>query len=279
MTRSFTRPACHTAEGTSAMIERASTLPGAETGYLRALTEQVRAVLGPRVVGLYLFGSAAYGAYRPGRSDLDVQVVVADALTGHESAELARRLAHKALPCPARRLEFVCYARSAIDPATRHPRFSLNFNTGADLAVDRIARDPDAEASHWFLLDIAMGRDLGRALFGPPPAQVFAPIPRRWCLAALADSLGWHDTNEAASTNSLRNACRGWRYAATSVFGSKQDGAAWALRQPDCPPIIAEALRGPADTPVSTAAARDFVHFVAGVVGDALGREDAIERR
>jgi len=46
---SFTRPACHPAEGTSAMIERASTLPGAETGYLRALTERVRAVLGPRV--------------------------------------------------------------------------------------------------------------------------------------------------------------------------------------------------------------------------------------
>lgn len=123
-------------------------LPAAETAYLRALTSSVRAVLGPRVVGIYLFGSAACGAYRPGSSDLDVQVVLADTLTGDEPLELARRLAHSALPCPARRLEFVCYARSAIDPATRHPHFSLNFNTGADLATDRLTRDPAEEASH-----------------------------------------------------------------------------------------------------------------------------------
>lgn len=85
-------------------------LPAAETAYLRALTSSVRAVLEPRVVGIYLFGSAACGAYRPGNSDLDVQVVLADTLTGDEPLELARRLAHSALPCPARRLEFVCYA-------------------------------------------------------------------------------------------------------------------------------------------------------------------------
>lgn len=151
---------------------------------------------------------------------------------------------------------------------------SIGFNTGADLAADRIARDSDAEASHWFLLDIAMGREPGRALFGPAPAQVFAPIPRRRCLEALADALGWHEANEVASANSLRNACRGWRYAAINVFGSKQDGALWALQQPDCPPLIAEVLGGPADTPVATAAARDFVRFVAGVVGDALECED-----
>ncbi len=171
-----------------AVNEDGSSLPRAEIAYLRALAASISALLGSRVVGISLFGSAAYGAYRPGLSDLDVQVVVADDLTGDESAELARRLAHTALPCPARRLELVCYARAAIDPATRHPRFSLNFNTGSDLAADRLTRDPAAEASHWFLLDIALGRALGCALLGPPPAQLFAPIPRRWCLEALLDS-------------------------------------------------------------------------------------------
>ncbi len=262
-----------------AMNEDGGSLPRAEIAYLRALVAAVGALLGSRVVGISLFGSAAYGAYRPGRSDLDVQVVVADDLTGDESAELARRLAHTALPCPARRLELVCYTRAAIDPATRHPRFSLNFNTGSDLAADRLTRDPAAEASHWFLLDIALGRELGRALLGPPPAQLFAPIPRRWCLEALLDSLRWHGTNEAASANSLRNACRGWRYAATNTFGSKQAGADWARQRPDCPAAVATALQGTAASPLDPAAARDFLAFVADAVNDALVRQEVAPER
>ena len=248
-------------------------LPLAETSYLRALIDHVCAIVGTDIVGIYLFGSAAYGAYRPGRSDLDVQIVVADTLTRDERLRLARSLAHTVLPCPARRLEFVCYTQTAVDPATRYPHFLLNFNTGGDLTVDRLVLDPAEEASHWFLLDIAMGRALGRALFGPPPARVFAPIPRRWCLEALVDSLRWHESNEVASTNSLRNACRGWRYAATDIFGAKEAGASWARRQSDCPPTISAALDPATDTTVSVVAARDFVCFVADKVAAALAQE------
>ena len=245
-------------------------LPLAETAYLRALTERTCAIVGANVVGVYLFGSAAYGSYRPGRSDLDVQVVVADMLTSDERTDLAAALAHSSLPCPARRLEFVCYARSAVASATRHPRFLLNFNTGGDLAADRLVLDPAEEASHWFLLDIAMGRRLGRALLGPPPAAVFSPVPRRWCLEALADSLRWHASNEVASANSVQNACRGWRYAAADTFGSKGSGVLWAYQQPDCPPTIAAALDPTTDLTVSVAAARDFVRFVTDKVEFAL---------
>jgi predicted nucleotidyltransferase len=256
------------------MTMPAGTLPPAETRYLRALTEQVQRVLGAPLVGVYLFGSAAYGAYQPGRSDLDVQAVVAATPACAERRALARRLAHARLPCPARRLELVVYARAAIAPATRHPQFLLNLNTGADVAADRLALDPADEASHWFLLDIAMGRELGRALLGPPAHRVFAPIPRRWCLEALLDSLAWHAAHEVASANSVRNACRGWRYAATATFGSKQAGARWALHQPDCPPAIAPALREEATT-VAAPVARDFLRFVAGKVHAALAAAQA----
>ena len=159
-------------------------------------------------------------------------------------------------------------------PAARHPQFLLNFNTGSDVATDRLTLDPAGEASHWFLLDIAMGRELGRALLGPPAPQVFAPIPRPWCLEALVDSLAWHEAHEVASANSLHNACRGWRYAATATFGSKQAGATWALHQPDCPPAIAPALRGET-TPIAAPVARAFLGFVTAKVNSALAAERA----
>jgi predicted nucleotidyltransferase len=45
--------------------------------YLEAVIAQVRDVFGDRVVGVYTTGSLALGDYRPGRSDIDLMVVVA----------------------------------------------------------------------------------------------------------------------------------------------------------------------------------------------------------
>ena len=248
-------------------------VPDAEAAYLAAVVETLRQELNRRLVGVYLFGSAGYGAYEPGRSDLDVQAVTTESLASAEKMELARRLAHRALPCPARQLELVGYARAAVDPASRHPRFELNFNTGRAIE-DHLMLDPAEESSHWFLLDIAFGRELGVALLGPPPAEVFAPVPRVWCLETLADSLAWHAENEPASVNAVLNACRGWRYAATGVFGSKRAGAAWALAQPGCPVVVAEASRaGAGDDAVDAPEAVGLVDIVAATVRDALTRE------
>ncbi len=215
-------------------------LPSAESAYLEQIVSRLREQLREQLVGVYLFGSAAYGSYEPGISDLDVQAVVGDRLSNHECREIAGLLAHQSLPCPARKLEFVCYAQPAINPATRHPRFDLNFNTGAGQA-DHLALDPAEEASHWFLLDIALGRELGRSLLGPAPAAMFGAIPRLWQLEAIRDSLEWHREHEFASANSVLNACRGWRYAVTNQLGPKSAGAAWARQQRDCPGVVEQA--------------------------------------
>jgi hypothetical protein len=227
----------------SAVAQEIESLPEAESRYLATLVERLRSRLGDRLVGVYLFGSAAYGAFTPGSSDLDVQAVVTDALAEDEKHAITASVAHALLPCPARRLELVCYTQASVNPAQRHPRFELNFNTGSD-TDDHLTTDPADESSHWFLLDIAMGWEAGLSLSGPPTREVFGAIPRRWVLEGIADSLAWHAENELISDNSILNACRGWRYAVTGSFGSKRDGALWALDQPNCPPIVADALAG-----------------------------------
>jgi Nucleotidyltransferase domain len=214
-------------------------LPAPETAYIQILTARLQHVLDAQLIGVYLFGSAAYGAYEPGRSDLDVQAVVSQPLTESEYRALTARIANAALPCPARKLEFVLYTQQAAGTATRHPQFALNFNTGAG-QPDHLVLDPAQEAGHWFLLDIALGRKLGRALTGPPPAELFAAPQQVWVLDALLESLRWHHAHEVASANSLANACRGWRWAETGVWGSKQGGVAWAAGQPNAPQILRE---------------------------------------
>ncbi len=151
----------------------------------------------------------------------------------------------------------------------------MNFNTGAG-EHDHLSLDPAGEASHWFVLDIAMGREFGRSLLGPEPALVFAPLPRPWLLEAIVDSLAWHNQHELASANSVLNACRGWRYAVTGTLGPKLDGAAWGRRQPECPPVVvqAEAARrgGPALSPPDV---MELVGIVDEVVRTALLQESA----
>lgn len=214
-------------------------LPAAETAYLDEVVNRLQNSLGSRLVGIYLFGSAGSGEYEPGISDLDVQAVVSESLSVLQREELARCLSHTGLPCPATRLDFICYSRSSIDPAHRHPHFELNFNTCG--IFEQLMLEPVAEADHWLLLDIAIGRELGHALLGPPPGAIYAPIPRAWQLQAISEALAWHQMHDIASPNNVLNACRGWRYAVTGVFGSKVAGAAWALLQPGCPPVVERA--------------------------------------
>ena len=248
-------------------------LPNAESAYLEQIVSRLRQQLQGRLVGAYLFGSAAYGSYESGISDLDVQAVVRAPLSNPEHQEIISRLTHRALPCPARKLEFVCYAWPAINPATRHPRFELNFNTGAGQA-DHLALDPAEEASHWFLLDIALGRELGRSLLGPKPAAVFGAIPRLWQLEAISDSLAWHRNHEPASANSVLNACRGWRYAVTDQLGSKSAGATWARQQPDCRGVVEQAEQRRRDQlPLNPAAVAELMAIVAVAVEAAISRE------
>jgi hypothetical protein len=216
-------------------------LPEVVEAYLDEIVNRLTDYLKAQLVGVYLFGSASYGAYEPGSSDLDLQAVVKSPLGIVEKQEIIRRLNHNALPCPATKLEFVVYAQSSVYPASRHPRFELNLNTGSH-QTDHVSYDPANESSHWFLLDIAMGRELGRCLYGLATSQAFEAISRRWVLEAISDSLKWHQRNEANSANSVLNACRSWQYIATGAFSSKLDGAKWAMAQQDCPAIVGRAV-------------------------------------
>lgn len=238
------------------------TLRDVDTHYLQQVVGALQQRLGDRLVGVYLFGSAGAGHYEPGISDLDVQAVVESSLDLPDRLALASALSHAELPCPARRLEFVCYARAAVQAAHRHPSFELNLNTGAG-GLHHVCTDPSQEASHWFLLDMALGRERGQVLYGAPLQQTFATVPRAWVLAAMADSLAWHSQHEPASPNAVLNACRAWRYAVTGRLGAKAEAVEWARSQPADHPVVEAAWQcrhgGP---PIDAKSAAAFVAVV-----------------
>jgi len=191
-------------------------LPAAVGGYL----DQVVSVLEERtdLVAAYLLGSAAYGGYEHGRSDVDVTAVVARGLSLDEKDELVAAI--EALECPARKLELVVYSQE--EAARETPRFDLNLNTG-----DSVAFEPGEESPHWFALDRAVGEKHAVALRGVDWNELFVAVSRKQLLDAFETALGWQERDDPLGRSSVLNACRIWMWLETWEVVTKQEAAAW----------------------------------------------------
>ena len=185
-----------------------------------------RELLGDGLYGAYLGGSLAFGDFVSDRSDVDVALIAERSLTVEEKESLVDALKPLADRCPTRGLELVVYSRAEAAASSWPPRFEVNLNAGPRMPFS-VSFDPSVEPAHWFALDLAMLRDRGVPLAGPPPGEAFGGIPRERLLEALVDSFAWHESNEAGSPSTVLNACRAWRFAEEGIWSSKAEAAAW----------------------------------------------------
>ncbi|MGB2571905.1 nucleotidyltransferase domain-containing protein [Micromonospora citrea] len=162
--------------------------------YLDDLAGTARDVLGDDLVGAYAAGSVALDAYQPGRSDVDVALVVADRLDVVRGRDLLARLRHEALPCPARGLELVVYTRAVAGSGTPEPGFEVELNSGARMpfrATLDAADRPAADGRFWYGLDRSILHQTGYALLGPPAVEVFADLRPDDLRRLLVEALRW----------------------------------------------------------------------------------------
>jgi predicted nucleotidyltransferase len=171
-----------------------------------------------------LIGSAALGNYVPGVSDLDVAAVSPEAVGDPEA--VAAPIRHSSLPCPARKLELVVYRAEQAAAPTRDLEFELDLNTGA--GGDRLLTDLGGEPGHWYLIDLAIAREHGRTLAGPPARELFGEPPRADLLEALREGMRWAEAQEPDSPDTALNAARAQRFLECGDWLSKSDAAVWA---------------------------------------------------
>jgi hypothetical protein len=203
-------------------------------------------------------GSGALGDFDPLRSDIDVQAVSTARLGRPELGQLAAALSHPALPCPVRGLEFVLYAQEDLaDPLG--PAFQLNLNSGPRME-QHAGYEPDAEPRFWFILDVAIARELTRPLVGRAPGELLPALPRPLVLGALRDALAWWREHDAAGA--ILAACRAWAWATEGRWLSKSDAASWAADRVPDPGPITRALARLADPGAPEAPAPDVAAIV-----------------
>ena len=229
--------------------------PAAED-YAAALVRAVRAHLGDGLVGAYLHGSAVLGGWHPRRSDIDVLAVSAAPVEPDVLRSLADAVSERAVTCPVERgLELgLVTAASAAEPCAE-PRFELDLTTSA-AAGDRLTLGGGRPGHADYLMHFAVCRAAGRALAGPPPAEVFGAVPAELLDAAFADELVWAAAHAPPSYRVL-NACRAWCFAAERRLVSKDEGGEWALGRGVSAGAIRAALaerRGGPELPIDPAA-------------------------
>ena len=95
------------------MTSSGSDIPPGIREYLLAATRSFHDVLGDRLLGLYLCGSAVQGDFAPHRSDIDLLGIVDGDLDRATREDLSSRLSHPVLAVPAQGLEVVEFELSS----------------------------------------------------------------------------------------------------------------------------------------------------------------------
>ncbi len=243
--------------------------------YLDRVVEALRSDLGDDLVGVYLHGSLAMGAFDLGRSDVDIVAVCARELPEARRLDVGRHLDALPRPAPGLELEFSLVTAEAAGTPVAEPPFEVHVTThDRPSVVDGHGGGGDRD----LVVHFAMIRARGRALEGPDPADLFPEPDRRQLIAGFLHDMRWcretgaaaweghHEPEFAWIAYRILNAARSWRYLETGALGSKVEGAEWLRANPSVSPgdvaLVDVSLvfqhGGPAEQPPLTAV-EDFV--------------------
>jgi predicted nucleotidyltransferase len=143
---------------------------------LARVLDGVRDVLGPELVGAYLFGSAAHGGLRP-RSDLDVFVVTARPTTLAEKRRLVDDLLVVSGAGP-RPIELTIVVESEVRPWRYPPRMDFQYGEWLRAEFESENLEPWSKTNPDLASLVTMVLLADRPLLGPPPAEILDPVPR-----------------------------------------------------------------------------------------------------
>ena len=236
-----------------------------------ALVTGIRGHFGDRMIGIYAYGSAVYGDFLPGVSDLDTTAVLTE--DANDADLTALGVLHDRLtwdfPEWEGRIEVHYIARDALMSFRERRSSMANISPGEplhfiDMGIEWLV--------NWFFIG-----DHGVVLYGSPIDQVFPEVSIDEFVAAARDhARDWLgrlddlDSSQGQSYAILTNS-RALYTHRTGKQVSKERAAKWASEQfPDWKPAIDDALiwrQQPQFDASSTAdRARSFVRSVVSLI-------------
>jgi hypothetical protein len=137
--------------------------------------------LGDVVAGVILHGSLTLDDYLPGRSDVDLLVVVQDPLTDAQLAALTDALAgHR--PRALGPVDLRVVTRQVAGSPTLAPPLEayLRLTPTSGVRVEERRHPGERDLA----VELSVCRAHGRSLLGAAPAELLSEVPDRWVVAA-----------------------------------------------------------------------------------------------
>ena len=240
--------------------------------YADTLAHASSRALGDALAAVVLHGSLTLGDYLPGRSDIDLLLIVDDPLTDAHLAGLANGVGQQRPRAPVR-ADIRVVTRTTAGAPSPLPLME------AYLRIRGPERRVHIEGRHRGERDLAVEfsvcRAHGRSLLGPPPSELIGRVPDSWVLdagdAQLADWQAIGDDPPYAQLTVL-SACRVWRFAEERRHSSKDAAGLWALRRDPSLQVVRAALHQRHSDPAHTidpAHINDLLALVRGRVAAA----------
>jgi predicted nucleotidyltransferase len=199
-------------------------------------------IIGERLVAAVLHGSLATASYVPGRSDVDVLVVVEAPPSDDELLALRDLVVRLARRAGNGGLDLHVLTRAAAASLTEAPTVELYVGVHGDLPPEVLLRVDDPTS----IPELATARAGGYSLIGPEPRLLLSPIPDEWVVArGDAYVARWQELtdDEPMSEFMVLTTCRIWRFAVEGVHCSKAEAGRWALERDPSLTAVRDALR------------------------------------
>jgi hypothetical protein len=201
----------------------------AALGFAHGLAYGCAQALGRALVSVILHGSLTLGDFTPGRSDIDLLVVV-DAPLGDERLAVLQEAVERV----------VTRATAASPPPLPVLEAAFEVRPGKDTEVTRRVAEPD------LIAEFSIARAHGRRIVGAAPEAVIGTVPVEWLRDVGDRQLAlWQRLTDDADHGELMvlTACRIWRFSAEGVHCSKAAAGCWALHRDPSLRAVEDALR------------------------------------
>jgi predicted nucleotidyltransferase len=193
------------------------------------LATELPELLGANLVGLYVYGSLAFGCYNPKRSDVDVLVVTRRRMARETRPALSAFLNTFSI------LEISFLSRADLDP-WRHP-------CPYDYHYSHSTEKEDGENVD-LAAEVANARTRSVTLLGPPAEEVFPQVPDEDYLDTLVQDIRWARARGDIPVYMVLNCCRALAFERTRQLMSKAEGGEWGMHElpPEFRSLAEEAL-------------------------------------
>lgn len=200
---------------------------------IESFVKETKEILRDDLVGIYLHGSAVMGCYNPDKSDIDLIIVVKEAMSDELKRAYMDMVVELNGKANAKGIELSVVKQSVCKPFVYPTPFELHFsiahldwyrNDPEDYILKMKGEDKDL-AAHFTIIN-----HRGKCLDGVPIKELFAEVPVR----DYADSI-WFDIADAEEEildnpmYLILNLARVLAFLKDGLVLSKKEGGEWGL--------------------------------------------------